>query len=304
HIAALKALKELRAEVLNFFNEFYRNERTSEVATDSKEMTFNRATEIYKHLEQLAYSVNMKPSNSLFSSVITSVFNNVTPFDYGPAVGEEDFLVCSGFENASQIFASYYIDCISAMDYYRINRYFAPPLKHLETPEQDSAKLMAMFDELKSSKGLLQRNIKVTSVVRIPFREIVVEAKIGAVQDEHFVPQMKLNLVFLNAELAVVRIGAPKETLWSEENDCHSKYEVFKKMSRSAAHCLLGKYNLKKIPNLSVFISILSFVQLFTTCFTSPCHVCQKSMRDFLPPVLLKEYRPVPIFVHEDCGYS
>ncbi|VDO82529.1 unnamed protein product [Haemonchus placei] len=146
------------------------------------------------------------------------------------------------------------------------------------------------------------RNVRITSIVPVDVREIVVEIKMGAPQDVQFVPHMKLVLVFLNSELALIRIGAPKEKLWSKDSDSESKYEVFRKISRVVACIVLAKHNLKKIPTESLFISIVSFIQRFTKCFYSKCAVCRKTMRDFLPPIVIKPYRLDTVFIHEDCA--
>uniref|UniRef100_A0A7I4YTJ3 Mediator of RNA polymerase II transcription subunit 27 n=1 Tax=Haemonchus contortus TaxID=6289 RepID=A0A7I4YTJ3_HAECO len=304
------ALRKLRREAKNFFNEVYMEDR---VKTDLRRLTyFNRTTnfiirEIYRELEHLVNSGNLKSSMSESSKIMAKVYDVTLSSSGLDVYEEEDIIALLGNRSASQVFVLSYVDRMSRMDRYRKDRYYAAPQNSLGTIEEDSVKLLAMLETLKdhfakrSNNGTGLRNVRITSIVPVDVREIVVEIKMGTPQDVQFVPQMKLFLVFLNSELALIRIGAPKEKLWSKDSDSESEYEVFRKISRVVAQIVLAKHNLKKIPSQSLFISIVSFIQRFTKCFYSKCAVCRKTMRDFLPPIIIKQYGLDTVFIHEDC---
>lgn len=311
--SALRTIKELRDEVSSFCeylagfeSPLFRstdasNEQQSDDSAEEKFLAFGRATEKhYNRLEELVTSVDRRPLPATFHPLQHEMFDIAMPSDGDFSDDKENCYSYVEQQDVHQQILSMYIDRLSTFGRCLMRPRLGRPARPLNTEaEYIGAQFLAVLDELQARRG---HSIYLVDFNKMSYTETVFEIQVGGewLEEKCFVgAHMKAVLMFTYAEFSGIRIGAANETLWTEDADLFSKYEVFRKINNALSELLLTKCGLLKIRNVDVLQAVVGLVRDYSACFVTPCARCKKVMRDFLPPtMMLSPSRPAAAAGH------
>ncbi|PAV61415.1 hypothetical protein WR25_01757 [Diploscapter pachys] len=136
-------------------------------------------------------------------------------------------------------------------------------------------------------------------ILRIGHTETIFQVRFGNYVKKDEPVQLKAIIIARFGAYSTLEIGAPHELLWLEDKIHKSRYQVYQEISH---HVALRITNSKQddLIKPSSLATVLAYIQQYTMCFTTPCYICGKFMRDWLPPVVLEDFKAMK-FRHKIC---